>query len=109
MDIYKCKVRLSGSLLNEVPKINVSAPEVIVLQHTHGSDAVVDLRKTGEKRADNFGERDRLASIYGFKVVGELFGPQHRELPGVAPSYEAPKAEDVAPVEDAPMAASLLD
>lgn len=39
MRLYSCKVRLSGSLYNEVFKDGVSAAEIILLQHAHSPQA----------------------------------------------------------------------
>jgi len=103
MDIFKCKVRLGGSVMNEVEKIAVTAPEVILLRAIHGGDAVVNLKRTGEKRAEHAVERDRLAEIYGERKVIEVFGPGHQALPTKVggysdedPSVLVPSAEDIA-------------
>lgn len=88
MDIFTCKLRLGGSVLNEVPKINVSAPEVLVLRAIHGHDAVVDMRRTGGKHANHNEERERLSQVYGADKVLELFGPSHRDLPTKVAGYE---------------------
>lgn len=42
---YTGRLRLGGSLLNEVPITGVPAAEIVMLQHLHGADAVVDLRE----------------------------------------------------------------
>lgn len=62
---FACKVRLSGSLYNEVPKSDVTVPEIILLRTIHGGEAVADIKEIeGVKRTDAE-ERDRLANIYG--------------------------------------------
>jgi hypothetical protein len=43
MNYYDIKLRLAGSLNNEVNKHNVSAPEVMLLNALHGGGAVVSL------------------------------------------------------------------
>lgn len=65
MFIYNAKVRLLGSLNNEVVRKNVTPAEIAILQRMHGRDAVVDVVKAGEvfKRTDR-SERNRLAQIY---------------------------------------------
>lgn len=65
MNLYKAKIRLLGSLNNEVRKHDITAAEIAILQRLHGKDGVVDVTHTGEvkKRSDR-SERNRLAGIY---------------------------------------------
>lgn len=66
MQLYNCKVRLQGSLYNEVPKSGISAAEVTVLRVIHGHDAIADLVSAGrESGRDDREERDYLNSEYG--------------------------------------------
>lgn len=46
---YNCRVRLAGSLLNEVPKTGISAAEVHLLADQHGEDAIVDISVASDK------------------------------------------------------------
>ena len=93
MDYYKAKVRLSGSMLNEVWKDRLSAPEVLLLRKIHGSDAVCDLEKVDAKKVDHQEERQRLYLTYPAAInvdakrhyVEELFGPNHNDLPVTVP------------------------
>lgn len=64
MFVYNCKVRLAGSLLNEVRKDGVTAPEIMLFQAFHGPDAVVDIVEVGPISRDDDTERDRLTNIY---------------------------------------------
>jgi hypothetical protein len=65
MFLYNAKVRLLGSLNNEVQKHDLTAAEIAVLQRIHGRDAVVDIVKVGEARKRNDrSERNRLMNIY---------------------------------------------
>lgn len=80
MRLYSCKVRLSGSLYNEVPKYDVTAPEVTILQTLHGGDAVTDLRETGKNKTGQADERARLIEIYG----GGLVAAQLAKTPDAA-------------------------
>lgn len=113
MQIYDAKVRLLGSLNNEVLKYDITPPEIAILQRIHGRDAVVDIEKVGEvrKRSDR-SERNRLAGIYQHgpsadgksRLSGESFidsvlgvgNPLAKEY--VAPE---PTADEVATVEPA--------
>ena len=92
MKFYQCKVRLDGSVSNEVSKINVTAAEIMMLRMVHGgSDAVVDIKETGDDHRTNEEERMRLRHEYrdfiGKTPKGELdpmmslFGPDHLPLP----------------------------
>lgn len=90
MQLYRCKVRLSGDLLHEVPKIGASAAEILILREIHAgsNEAVVDIvpmepnRKLGAAAAD----RERLVSTYGPKIIERLFG-KYAELPAQLPDH----------------------
>ncbi len=118
--LYDCKVRLSGSVLNEVPRTNVSAAEIFVLRGIHGEDAVVDItdakirQKEETARAKETGwapkhpearrqsaEREYLEFVYGEKIINELFGASFRSLPTKLAEVE----DDEAPVAPVPTAA----
>lgn len=94
MKLYSGKIRLAGNLLNEVPRIGLTAPEIIILRHIHGADAVVNIQETGSDKRPHGEERDRLAQAYNPKVVFDLFGLEHRELPIELPRAEVAGAED---------------
>ena len=111
MDLFSCKLRLGGSLANEVPKDNVTAPEIQVLRMAHGGDAVVGIERTGEAADyDVVGERARLTALYGegpvIKAFGEgAFVPLPTTLPGFevpkpAPEVEVPTGRRRKPVEE---------
>lgn len=113
MFLYKAKVRVSGSLNNEVLKNALTAPEIAILQRIHGRDAVVEVVKVGEvkKRTDR-SERNRLAGVYAHgpsadgksRLSGETFIDSVLGVGNVlAKEYVAPvdpKAEDF--VEEEP-------
>ena len=61
MHLYACKVRLHGSVMNEVPKEDVTACEVMILRLIHGDDAIVALRCTGDVARSDEEERSRLS------------------------------------------------
>lgn len=96
MQLYKCKVRLQSSLLNEVPKINVTVPEIEVLRIVHrlgegvgGAEPVADIERLTDpkgkpitvERTDRE-ERERLEMLYGpalkrskeFPTINAIFG-----------------------------------
>lgn len=97
MQLYKCKVRLSSSLNNEVPKINVTVPEIIVLRVIHqmgynvgGGDPVVDIEplidgKNQFVMADRSDreERQRLHDIYGGALLRSKTHPTIDSIFGV--------------------------
>lgn len=80
MKTFDCKVRLSGSLYNEVPKFDVTAPEIYILRVMHGDDAVVEVVETGKNKVSQSEERERLMDIYG----GGLVANQKGKTPGEA-------------------------
>ena len=116
--LYKCKLRLQGSVLNEVPK-EVTAPEIFILREIHGADAVLDVVEigVGESRSHR-AERERLARVYANpsrmtpeqakKKVGmirDLFGHDSMPLPTV---FEDVKATEPEPLEEDDAPAPLL-
>ncbi len=64
MQFYQAKIRLGGSLLNEVFKPDLSAPEIMLLREFHGADAVVDIKRTREEKVASEDERERLMTMY---------------------------------------------
>ena len=62
--VYSCKLRLEGSVLNEVPKDDVTAAEIEMYRALHGSDAVVNIVETGEKTSTDSAERERVKSKF---------------------------------------------
>jgi hypothetical protein len=103
---YSCKVRLDGAVTNEVRKSGVTGPEIMILQHIHGADAVLEITpeivkgKHQDKRDAEDGhvltsaeERERLKYWYAVRdnpdpvvaskiaMIRSLFGPDHMELP----------------------------
>lgn len=64
MQLYQAKVRLAGSMMNEVFKPDLSAPEIMLLRAFHGQDAVVDIKKTRVSSAPSDDERERLMALY---------------------------------------------
>ncbi len=119
MQYYAGKVRLGGSPLNEVPKDALSAPEVIILQHIHGSDAIVDLRPVKSGRVESLAAlRDELDMKYRPALasrnlsITHLFGPDHQPLPTHVPgvSFEADNEKTARRVRTQPPAApSIMD
>jgi hypothetical protein len=107
MQLYSAKVRLSGSLYNEVRKDELTAPEILLLRSIHGgTEAVTEVKATGKEAFDvdeegsrklrtDKGERARLKRIYDpyAKKLDKLFGPMGA-LPQVL-------EDDFAVVEDA--------
>lgn len=82
MQRCKATVRLAGDMRNAVVKSGVSPAEVMVLQHIHGPDSVVDIRVTGNDRGNpqrHHGELARLRNTYREKAVAAVF-------PGVKPT-----------------------
>lgn len=62
---FACKVRLSGNLYNEVPKSDVTIPEINILRVIHGGDAIADIKEIKPVDRTDAEERDRLAHVYG--------------------------------------------
>lgn len=120
MQLYNCKVRLHGSLLNEVRKEDVTASEIFVFRALHGDDAVVEIEHTGRqaKGRTDMAERERLNHEYGaglstidhVKSLNGIFGAMGslpQAMPGVAhlKAGAAPKKVK----EPVPMADETID
>jgi hypothetical protein len=113
MDVYSCKVRLDGSLDNEVIKHNVTAAEIHVLSNIHLGQGkhppVVDIVKTGSVNRSDIKERARLADIYtkgelvedrGTRIITGMFGVAGVPLPQTYVAPETVAAVEYNPAED---------
>ncbi len=92
---YSGKLRLSGSVMHEVYKENMSAAEVMILRRLHGEDALVDLVEHGNDRSPHAAEREKLKQIYcgsgqnRTRIDFErLFGADHMDLPARLPQVK---------------------
>lgn len=84
MDLVNCQVKLRGEPYHTVSKVEVSVPEVALLRHIHGNDAVVNIRPVRHTRIDKLELRGRLEEQYGEKNVAALWGESNqtaRNLP----------------------------
>ena len=127
MKLYSAKVRLSGSLFNEVPLNDVTAAEIEVLNIIHGAsngeEAVMDITDTGKTcKEPQHKLRERLIEKYGKGIAGtkdksgvpmtfeSLFGNRNVPLPEAILSLEAaakPARKPVAKAE--PEAAPVVE
>ena len=100
MDYYSARIRLNGSVLNEVRKERLSAPEVVVMQYLHGVDSVLDVVKVDAKPIEHMAERERLIQEYERALRRQqisfiqIFGPSHVDLPVSVPGYSDPADAD---------------
>lgn len=80
MKLYRAVVRLAGSVQHEVAKENLTGAEIIMIQQTHGDDAVVQVEECGDVKRASSEEHDRLCSIYDKQDqpsrVAKVFGQQ---------------------------------
>jgi hypothetical protein len=80
--LYSCKIRLGGSVVNEVRKDSVTAAEIVLLQVLHGEDAVSEIIEAGEVTRSDAEERERLvAALYDADAVRATFGVAAIPLP----------------------------
>jgi len=115
MQLYECTVRLSGSMTNEVPKVDVTAAEIQVLRAIHqgvdaGVEAIIRIKPTKHVDRDDMEERERLQMIYGGAlsridtirtlqaILGHHTAPLPQSVPGVD-NLPAPKSGRRAKVE----------
>jgi hypothetical protein len=71
---YSAYIRHAGKRSFEIRKLNLTAPEIVVLRAIHGNDAVVNIEKTGKRDVKNVngqtellthtGELDRLRQAF---------------------------------------------
>jgi hypothetical protein len=106
MHYYRALVRLSGSLMNEVWKSRISAPEVILLNAIHGGSAVVDLQPAAvEPVVADFDPkqhrrlRARLEETYAKQQYHDLMNSLFGAAKGAMLPTEVTLA-DLKPVED---------
>ncbi len=105
--LYSCKLRLDGSVLNEIRKFDVTVPEIEVLKILHGSDSVVDIKETGEVKRSDRDERARIEAIFASpanamgeslakkkRMLTDLFGHERMALPKEIEEVAAPADED---------------
>lgn len=65
MNFFKAKIRLKGSVQNEVIAAALSVPEILILRKLHGKDAVVNMEPIENQKVKNADERARLHRKYG--------------------------------------------
>ena len=116
MKYYDCKVRLAGTLNNEVLKNNISAPEIQILRHMHGEDAVVEIKEVRSEKVNTKTLREHLKMTYtkevehGQKLVNivDFLFPEGQPLPGfvVADDLDEEDEEDNAPIPPVNQAAA---
>ncbi len=100
-DLYSAKIRLAGKLENEVWKHDLTAPEIHVLRHIHGADAVLEITDSGKKvKRSEDQERSRLAKFYrngpekaGEKLIASIFGVAGA-LPTTVPNVSFKEVEE---------------
>lgn len=101
MMIYDCRVRHAGNMLHEIPKNGVTAPEVMILRHIHGPDAVVSLQPRRNDRRPHLEEIDRLRREYGAKAFSSVFGDGYIEkLPQKLAGVEVTEEQEEAAEEE---------
>lgn len=111
--LYSCKLRLNGSVLNEVPKDEVTAAEIEMLRGIHGSDAVLNIKDAGSVERSDADERVRVLSMFvnplldapprikaKTEMFSTLFGHKSQPMPKTLEADET--IEDI--VEEKPVA-----
>lgn len=90
--LLRCEIALGGERDTTVVRDRyrpIMFPELIMLQHIHGDDAVFDIHVVGTCEMGVDEVRTRLLTIYGEEVVKEVF-------PGARPVY--PRADSTIPL-----------
>ncbi len=107
MKLYKTRVRLGGSILNEVWLQNVTAAQLMVLTEIHkGGDnfPLAEVTETGSVQRSDARERERLRREYlewnlgnGEKLLRDVLGAPGTTLPQ---AYAPPVAEHIEDFDD---------
>lgn len=93
MQLYSAKIRLGGSLQNEVRRNGLTAAEIGVLRKIHGEQFIVEIESEGlVSQNTDAQERARLTSAYGPKVVDEVLGTSVHALPKDVPGVTTKRA-----------------
>ena len=105
---YTAKVRLGGSVTNEVMLKGVSAAEIMILRRLHGGDAIKDLQENKSDKSSHEDEREALKRKYCSSSVNrtklnfeQMFGPEHMDLPNRLPELEKQAKTDAVSAEAA--------
>ena len=106
MKLYKTRVRLAGSILNEVWLHNVTPAQLLVLTEIHkGGDnfPLAEVTETGSVQRTDARERERLRREYldwnlgqGEKLLRDVLGPPGTPLP----QFYAPPISEVEDYEE---------
>jgi len=72
METALVEILLNGNIGNSTTR-KVSAPEVAILRHIHGDDAVVNPGEASRSGRSNVEEVERLRRIYGKPVVDKVY------------------------------------
>lgn len=86
-DIFEtanCHVSLGGDVLNTVPKYDLTAGEIAVLQMIHGKDAILEIEPSGTVKRAQRVEKARLQSMYGKAHDGNGNSLLEKLYPGAA-------------------------
>jgi len=106
MKLYKTRVRLAGSILNEVWLHNVTPAQLLVLTEIHkGGDnfPLAEVTETGSVQRTDARERERLRREYldwnlgqGEKLLRDVLGPPGTPLP----QFYAPPISEIEDYEE---------
>jgi len=104
MKLYSIKLRLGGSVANELRKVNVTAAEIEVLKSLHGSDSVTDVVELEDVKRSHREERARIYGIYANPAsnMPEAVAKKMIELRNLLGHDSLPLPEEiVAPIDPA--------
>ncbi len=94
MHFCSATVRLTGDLRNTVARTTfhpVSWPEIEVLRHLHGHDAVIDVKPFVTVEQSAKAEKERLRLIYGNVVLEDVFPGRNPQMEMEAPGAKLPE------------------
>lgn len=93
MELYSAKILVNGSLFDEVRRTDLTAPEVLILRHMHGADAIKEIkivgkseRTVGQERVRLFGVPGENPSLYKPEYIKAVFPTEFSPLPEALPA-----------------------
>ena len=115
MHLCKCTVLLSGEVMHQVSKINVTPAEILILKAIHGNEAVTNVVPTTNNKRPHAEEYDRLMQIYGQTKVGgqpvveKLFPGASPKLPSSLKDIGLQNTGDIGRIADGKPKADVTD
>ena len=97
MHFCTAQIQLAGDLRNVVHREKdrpISWPEAEVLRFIHGEDAVLNVKPFVSVKQTAKEEKERLAIIYGYSVLEDVYPGKNPQMELDAPNAKVPETVD---------------